>query len=93
MKDKESVGRLERGDDDELLDKLRVALWLVVSVGMVDVLRRKGKLRAIKVGRKVRFERAEVKRYLNSEREGGGRGGKRHPESGVNGTGGASGDR
>jgi excisionase family DNA binding protein len=76
MKDKINVGRPEDGEDNELLDKLDVAQWLDVSVGMVDVLRRAGKLRAIKVGRRVRFERPEVKRYLNGEREGGGRGGK-----------------
>ena len=72
MKKQINVGRPEDGQGDELLDKLGVAQWLVVSVGTVDVLRRAGKLRAIKVGRKVRFERVEVKRYLNGERECGG---------------------
>jgi excisionase family DNA binding protein len=42
---------------------------LDVSVGTVDNLRKEGKLRAIKVGSKVRFQRGEVERYLESERE------------------------
>ena len=83
MKKKTNVGGSpEDGEGDELLDKLGVAQWLVVSVGMVDELRRAKKLHAIKVGSKVRFERAEVKRYLKGEQEGGdgagpGRGGAR----------------
>jgi excisionase family DNA binding protein len=52
-----------------LLNKLDVAQWLDVSVGTVDNLRREGKLRAIKVGSKVRFKQGEVERYLESERE------------------------
>ncbi len=82
MKERNSVGRPEDGEGDELLDKLYVAQWLRISVGMVDELRRRKKLRAIKVGRGVRFERDEVKRYLRGEQEGGddagpGRGGRR----------------
>ena len=76
MKTKINIGHPEDGEGDELLDKLDIAQWLNVSVGMVDVLRRAGKLQAIKVGRKVRFERAEVKRYVEGEREGN-RGGRR----------------
>jgi excisionase family DNA binding protein len=77
-----NVGSPEDGEGDELLDKLYVAQWLGISVGMVDELRRRKKLQAIKVGRGVRFERDEVKRYLKGEREGGdgagpGRGGPR----------------
>ena len=71
MKKQINVGHPEDDEDDGLLDKLDVAQWLAVSVGTVDVLRRAGKLRALKVGRKVRFERIEVKRYLKGEREGG----------------------
>ena len=71
MKNRIKNARAEDGEGDELLDKLDVAQWLDVSVGMVDELRRQKKLRAIKVGRKVRFERAEVKRYLDGEQEGG----------------------
>ena len=52
-----------------LLNKLDVAQYLDVSVGTVDNLRKEGKLGAIKVGIKVRFKRAEVERYLESERE------------------------
>ena len=81
-KKQKHVGTPEDGEGDELLDKLGVAQWLVVSVGMVDELRRAKKLRAIKVGSKVRFQRGEVKRYLRAEQEGGdgagpGRGGPR----------------
>ena len=35
----------------------------------MDNLRKQGKLRAIKVGTKVRFKRSEVERYLESEKE------------------------
>ena len=71
MKNRIKNAGAEDGEGDELLDKLYVAQWLGVSVGMLDELRRQKKLRAIKVGRKVRFERAEVKRYLDGEQEGG----------------------
>ena len=72
MTTKINVGGPEDGEGDELFDKPYVAQRLGISVGMVDELRRRGKLHAIKVGRGVRFERAEVKRYLSAEREGGG---------------------
>ena len=71
MKTRYRIDGPEDDEGDELVDKLYVARWLGISVGMVDELRRQKKLRAIKVGRKVRFERAEVKRYLRGELEGG----------------------
>ena len=71
MKKRKEIDGPEEGDGDELVDKLFVAGQFGISVGMVDELRRQKKLRAIKIGRKVRFERAELKRYLESEREGG----------------------
>jgi len=54
---------------DALLKKPDVAQWLDVCVGTVDNLRKDGKLRAIKVGSKVRFIRRDVEGYLESERE------------------------
>lgn len=52
-----------------LLNKLDVAQYLGVSVGTVDNQRRRGKLRAIKVGSKVRFRREDLEIYLESVRE------------------------
>jgi len=69
MNVKTHVGQPPEPAGDGLLNKLDVAQWLDVSVGTVDNLRRRKKLRAIKVGSKVRFKRAEVERYLESERE------------------------
>ena len=70
MTKRNNVGRPEDGEGDELLDKLYVAQWLGISVGMVDELRRQRKLRAVKVGKYVRFRRSEVLRYLKSVEEG-----------------------
>ena len=46
MTKRNNVGRPEDGEGDELLDKLYVAQWLGISVGMVDELRRRKKLAA-----------------------------------------------
>ena len=71
MKERQNIDGPDDGDGDELVDKLYVAGCFGISIGMVDQLRRDKKLRAIKIGRKVRFERTELKRYLKSEQEGG----------------------
>ena len=64
MKERKNIDGPDDGDGDELVDKLYVAGCFGISIGMVDQLRRDKKLRAIKIGRKVRFERTELKLSL-----------------------------
>jgi excisionase family DNA binding protein len=86
MKERKNIDGPDDGDGDELVDKLYVAGCFGISIGMVDQLRRDKKLRAIKIGRKVRFERTELKRYLKSEQEGGDGAGSAVVKNGGNGT-------
>jgi excisionase family DNA binding protein len=86
MKKRKNIDGPDDGDGDELVDKLYVAGCFGISIGMVDQLRRDKKLRAIKIGRKVRFEHTELKRYLKSEQEGGDGAGSAVVKNGGNGT-------
>jgi len=63
-----TVARMKRNDDDEMLTVEEVAQWLRLSPATVRRLRRKG-LRGSKLGRQIRFRRADVAAFIRKTAE------------------------
>lgn len=52
--------------DDKLLSRDEVAVKLAVSLGTLDNLRKRGKLKACGIGKGVKFRNSEVLAYIKS---------------------------